>query len=145
MLAPALGIGLTLALPAAGAMAQMPSPLWRGVSHIVLACSASVDPALCQTIGEAARGHSALPVTLAPHGALSDGTRPDRGAVIVTIELDDDRRSLVAVARRALEIDDAEGPARYAVAWNAAAPMAAISDLLNRILPHRSARGRRLE
>ncbi|RYE92174.1 MAG: hypothetical protein EOO77_47150 [Oxalobacteraceae bacterium] len=69
----------------------------------------------------------------------------DRGTVILTIAPAEDGHSLIAIARRALEIDEAEAPAQYAVAWNSADPGTAVDDLLSRILPRRPGGGRRLE
>jgi hypothetical protein len=140
MLVPAFGIGLTFAVSTVSAAPQSPAPLWRNVSRIVLVCSTSFDATLCEAIQKVARTRSVLPIV-----ALTGNAPTDRGTVIVTIDPDDDGRRLVAVARRALEIDDAEGPARYAVAWDAAAPMTAVEDLLTRILPHRSGGGQWLE
>jgi hypothetical protein len=131
--------GVAIAISSTGAMVQgMPSPLWRGVSRIVLSCSAGLDAKLCAAIRNAARVHTAIPVELAT------GVAPtDRATVILTITPADDGRSLVALAHRAVEIDEAEGPARYVVAWDATAPGAAVDDLLTRILPHRFVEGRR--
>jgi hypothetical protein len=141
VLRPAFGIGLALTAAAAGASARhMPAPLWRGVSRIVLICPANMNAAICEAVTRGARVRTALPVE-----PVAAALPNDRGAVILTIAFAEDGRSLVAIARRALEIDEAEGPAQYAVAWNAADPGAAVDDLLNRILPQRSGGGRRLE
>lgn len=139
MLGPVLGIGLALTAAAMGVTAQgMPSPLWRGVSRIVLSCSTGMDAKLCAVVRDAARLRTAIPVETAK------GSAPvDRATVILTITLADNGRSLVASAYRAVEIDEAEGPARYAVAWDAAAPGTAVDDLLTRILPHRSGEDQR--
>lgn len=136
--------GMEMALIASSAAAippqAMPAPLWRGVSRIALACSSDFNVALCTTIAEAARVRTPLPV------AIIIGKAPiNRDTVILTLAPDDSGRQLVAVARRALEIDDAESPARYVVPWNAAAPIAAVEDLLTRILPHRPGGARRSE
>lgn len=141
MLMPAFGMGMALIASSAFVMPRAaPAPLWRGVVRIALACSSDLDPALCDAIAKAARVRTPLQVK------VIIGKAPiDRDTVIVTFALDDDGRQMLADAHRALEIDDAESPARYAVAWSSAAPMAAVEDLLTRILPHRSGGGRRLE
>lgn len=139
MLGSVMMFGMAMVISSTSAMAQgMPSPLWRGVSRIVLSCSASLDARLCDAIRNAARVHTAIPVEPA-----TGATPSDRATVILNITPADNGRSLVALAHRAVEIDEAEGPARYAVAWDATAPGAAVDDLLTRILPHRFGEGRR--
>lgn len=141
MLGSVMMSGLVIAISSAGAMAQaMPSPLWRGVSRIVVSCSTGLDARLCDAIVNAARVHTAIPVELASGAAPTD-----RATVILAITPADNGRTLVALAHRAVEIDEAEGPARYAVAWDPTAPSAALDDLLTRILPHRSVGGWRLK
>lgn len=135
---PVVGIGLVLAASTTAAVLQvMPAPLWRGVSRIVLTCSPNMDCDLCDAFRDAARTHTALLVETS-----TDTAPTDRRTVMLSIAPADDGRSLVAVARRALEIDDAEGPARHAVAWDAAAPGVAVDALLTRILPRRPKGGR---
>ena len=132
-------MGLALTVAAAGAEPQlMPAPLWRGALRIVLTCSAALDPAVCALVHRIASARATLPIETA-NGPVA----PDRKTVIVSVAPGKDGRTLVAVARRALEIDDAEAPARYFVVWDAAAPETAVDVLLNRILPHRSTGGRR--
>ncbi|WP_093666763.1 hypothetical protein [Sphingomonas gellani] len=122
-----------------------PSPLWRGATRIALSCTTDVDSSLCDILQQQARALSALPVD--PASGREGATVADRGVVVLTVSIEDigDARRLAAVARRAVEIDDAESPARHAVPWpvtKGEAGREAAERLLAGILPHRSATSR---
>lgn len=143
MLSPMLEIGLAVILigqPQAAANGHfaersMPAPLWRGVSRIVLVCAGEMDIALCDAIHKAAKIYSPWPV------ALSAPISANRDTIILTIAVEQSGscRRLVGVAQRAVEIDEAEAPARRAVGWPAdTLPSAAVDTLVAGILPRRS-------
>lgn len=117
---------------------RMPSALWRGVTRIALVCAADIGVSLCKTLLHQAQARTDLPVELASgHDGLH---APDRGVVVLTVTLEGSRvdRRLTAVARRAVEIDDAEGSIRRTSAWPATATGPQVADrLLATILPAR--------
>ncbi len=124
----------------------MPSPLWRGAARIALICDTGIAPALCDVIVEEARRRSLLPVT--PISQDHRATKADRDTVIlaVAIEQHPQGEHLVVVVRRAVEIDDAESPARYSVAWHGTAPpRPQIDEVLQKSLPHHRNAGNRPE
>ena len=124
----------------------MPSPLWRGAARIGLMCDAGIAPAVCVVIADEARRRSLLPVT--PISSDHRATKADRDTVIVAVAIEQHPQGehLVVVVRRAVEIDDAESPARYSVAWHGTAPpRPQIDDVLQKSLPHHRNAGNRPE
>lgn len=125
---------------------SMPSPLWRGAARIGLMCDTGIAPALCDVIADEARRRSLLPVT--PISRDHRATKADRETIIlaVAIEQHPQGEHLVVVVRRAVEIDDAESPARYSVAWHGTAPPGPqIDEMLQKSLPHHRNAGNRPE
>lgn len=123
---------------------HMPSPLWRGVTRIALVCAADMNASLCEALVRQARTRTSLPVELVTGRKSVHAADP--GLVVVTVALESDRagRRLTAVARRALEIDDAQGPVRRSSVWSANATETQAADqLLGAILPGRSPDARR--
>ena len=124
----------------------MPSPLWRGAARIGLMCDTGIAPALCDVIADEARRRSLLPVT--PISSDHRATKADRDTVIVAVAIEQHPQGehLVVVVRRAVEIDDAESPARYSVAWHGTAPpRPQIDNVLQKSLPHHRNAGNRPE
>ena len=124
----------------------MPSPLWRGAARIGLMCDTGIAPALCDVIADEARRRSLLPVT--PISSDHRATKADRDTVIVAVAIEQHPQGehLVVVVRRAVEIDDAESPARYSVAWHGTAPpRPQIDEVLQKSLPHHRNAGNRPE
>jgi hypothetical protein len=124
----------------------MPSPLWRGAARIGLMCDTGIAPALCEVIADEARRRSLLPVTPIPSDHRA--TKADRDTVIVAVAIEQHPQGehLVVAVRRAVEIDDAESPARYSVAWHGTAPpRPQIDDVLQKSLPHHRNAGNRPE
>ena len=124
----------------------MPSPLWRGAARIGLMCDTGIAPALCEVIADEARRRSLLPVT--PISSDHRATKADRDTVIVAVAIEQHPQGehLVVIVRRAVEIDDAESPARYSVAWHGTAPpRPQIDEVLQKSLPHHRNAGNRPE
>lgn len=152
-----VGLSMMIASPLAVAAADavdaapspqraMPSPLWRGAARIGLMCDTGIAPALCDVIADEARRRSLLPVT--PISSDHRATKADRDTVIVAVAIEQHPQGehLVVVVRRAVEIDDAESPARYSVAWHGTAPpRPQIDDVLQKSLPHHRNAGNRPE
>lgn len=123
----------------------MPSPLWRGAARIGLMCDTGIAPALCDVIADEARRRSRLPVT--PISRDHRATRADRDTVILAVAIEQHPQGEhLVVVRRAVEIDDAESPARYSVAWHGTAPpRPQIDEVLQKSLPHHRNAGNRPE
>lgn len=124
----------------------MPSPIWRGAARIGLMCDTGIAPALCEVIADEAQRRSLLPVT--PISSDHRATKADRDTVIVAVAIEQHPQGehLVVIVRRAVEIDDAESPARYSVAWHGTAPpRPQIDDVLQKSLPHHRNAGNRPE
>ncbi len=152
-----VGLSMMIASPLAVAAADavdaapspqraMPSPLWRGAARIGLMCDTGIAPALCEVIADEARRRSLLPVT--PISSDHRATKADRDTVIVAVAIEQHPQGehLVVIVRRAVEIDDAESPARYSVAWHGTAPpRPQIDNVLQKSLPHHRNAGNRPE
>jgi hypothetical protein len=117
---------------------RMPSALWRGVTRIALVCAADINASLCKALLHQAQARTSLPVELA--SADNDIRTANRGLIVLTVALEEGAdRHLTAVARRAVEIDDAEGSIRRTSAWPTTATVSQVADqLLGAILPPRS-------